>query len=72
MLAKHQFAEVLVSGQQHGHFPIRQVKYCVIGDAWPHLGDIAHKVVILPEAINDLSVHALICQEIHATSSAIG
>jgi len=72
MLTIYQLAKVLISRQQQGRPPVCQVKHGIIRNPWLHFGNVLHKMVILPKTVNDLTIYALICQEFHATASAIG
>jgi hypothetical protein len=66
-LAEHEFAEVLVGGDQDAGFGIGQIKHGVVGDAGGKLGDVGDVVTIGAQASDNRGIDALVSQQLHAT-----
>jgi len=71
-LTKDQLAEILVGRQEHIGLLVCKRKDNVIGNALFHLGSVPYRVTVPPQAIHDLTIHALVGQEIHPAVSATG
>ena len=53
---------MLRSSTQHGS----------VINIWFHLRDVLHCVAILAQAVNDESVHAFVCQQVHVLYPTVG
>lgn len=62
MLAKYQFAKVLVRIQKQGTLAIGQIKYEIIGNSRFHFADVPDLVALLPQPGNNLPINAFVCQ----------
>jgi hypothetical protein len=71
-LTKNHLSKILVCRQQQGGFSVCRGEDDIVGNSWLHLGNILHKMTVLPKTLNDLTVNAFVSQEIHATASVTG
>jgi hypothetical protein len=67
-----QFSEVLVAGQKQGRVGVGEIEYFIIRDTWRHLCYIKHIVAVAAESLDDLSLHALVSENLHTDCNASG
>jgi hypothetical protein len=65
-IPKNQLTEILVPGKQDRTHLICLLEYQVVRDACLHLGDVANRMAILSQTVDDLPLDALVSKKDHA------
>lgn len=70
--AKHEFAEVFIRRNQQGAMLGSSTQHGSVINTWFHFCNVLHGVAILAQAVNDESVHAFVCQQVHMLYPTVG
>ena len=69
---KDELAKVLVRRDQQRAMLIRSTQDRFVIDTWTQLGDVEHLMTITSQTVDNWSVNALVCDNVHVPCSAIG
>lgn len=67
-LPEHEFTDVGVQGDEQRAAPVRLVKNHFVANAGLYFGDVKYVVVVPTESFNDLTLDALVGQQVHAVT----